>query len=172
MADFGVPGLQDFTNIQAGAYKLPYDMTATTLANKQYNPLHVLRSGATFIQASLCPLQCTVHTQPQVPQKARVPVLLGIGRAPNTPGPLSQASACLLLMAQQHHEAAALHWQHCSQAAGVTMPLEGTMPCLGDVQSRRADSRVCAAGGCQHPAAPLCQQAGRSVAAERHVPKL
>ena len=35
-------------------------MTSTTLANKQYNPLHVLRSGATFIQASPCGAQCTV----------------------------------------------------------------------------------------------------------------
>jgi len=38
--------LQDFKNIEAGVYKLPWDMT--TLRNKQYDPFHVLRTVSTF----------------------------------------------------------------------------------------------------------------------------
>ncbi|DBB02563.1 TPA: hypothetical protein ACH3X3_011548 [Trebouxia sp. C0006] len=37
---------QDFKNIEAGVYKLPWDMT--TLRNKQYDPFHVLRTVSTF----------------------------------------------------------------------------------------------------------------------------
>lgn len=37
---------QDFNNIEAGLYKLPWDMT--TLRNKQYDPFHVLSTVATF----------------------------------------------------------------------------------------------------------------------------
>lgn len=38
--------IQDYKNIEAGMYKLPWDMT--TLRNKQYDPLHVLSTAATF----------------------------------------------------------------------------------------------------------------------------
>ena len=38
--------MQDYKNIEAGVYKLPWDMT--TLRNKQYDPLHVLRTASTF----------------------------------------------------------------------------------------------------------------------------
>ncbi|KAL3130821.1 hypothetical protein ABBQ38_000156 [Trebouxia sp. C0009 RCD-2024] len=37
---------QDYKNIEAGMYKLPWDMT--TLRNKQYDPLHVLNTAASF----------------------------------------------------------------------------------------------------------------------------
>jgi len=37
---------QDFKNIEAGVYKLPWDMTS--LRNKQYDPLHVVRTALTF----------------------------------------------------------------------------------------------------------------------------
>lgn len=38
--------VQDYKNIEAGLYKLPWDMT--TLRNRQYDPLHVLSTAATF----------------------------------------------------------------------------------------------------------------------------
>jgi hypothetical protein len=37
---------QDLKNIEAGVYKLPWDMT--TLRNKQYDPLHLMRTALTF----------------------------------------------------------------------------------------------------------------------------
>lgn len=40
--------LQDFKNIKAGLYKLPWDVT--TLGNKQFNPLNVLRTAVTSAQ--------------------------------------------------------------------------------------------------------------------------
>lgn len=38
--------VQDYKNIEAGLYKLPWDMT--TLRNRQYDPRHVLSTAATF----------------------------------------------------------------------------------------------------------------------------
>lgn len=38
--------LQDYKNIEAGVYKLPWDMT--TLRNRQYDPFHVLSTVSTF----------------------------------------------------------------------------------------------------------------------------
>ena len=43
---FGIITVQDYKNIEAGLYKLPWDMT--TLRNRQYDPLHVLSTAATF----------------------------------------------------------------------------------------------------------------------------
>lgn len=89
------PGLQDFSNIQAGAYKLPYDMTSTTLANKQYNPLHVLRSGATFMQASRLP--CSVHCATQASNSSRhVCLYIKYRHGMHCTGPLISSSICLL----------------------------------------------------------------------------
>ena len=38
--------VQDYKNIEAGLYKLPWDMT--TLRNKQYDPFHILSTINTF----------------------------------------------------------------------------------------------------------------------------
>ena len=38
--------MQDYKNIEAGLYKLPWDMT--TLRNRQYDPFHVLSTISTF----------------------------------------------------------------------------------------------------------------------------
>lgn len=40
--------VQDYKNIEAGIYKLPWDMT--TLRNKQYDPLYILRTAVSFAQ--------------------------------------------------------------------------------------------------------------------------
>ena len=58
--------MQDLTNIQDGTYKLPYDMTSITLTNKQYNPLHVLCTGMTFMQAGPVVPFCSVRPKPPV----------------------------------------------------------------------------------------------------------
>lgn len=43
---FTIVTVQDYKNIEAGLYKLPWDMT--TLRNRQYDPRHVLSTAATF----------------------------------------------------------------------------------------------------------------------------
>ncbi|KAL4419508.1 hypothetical protein ABPG77_002294 [Micractinium sp. CCAP 211/92] len=46
---------QDYENIKEGRYALPWDMT--TAGHRQFNPLFVLRRGATFLQEAVATLQ-------------------------------------------------------------------------------------------------------------------
>lgn len=47
--------LQDYKNITAGAYKLPWDMTTT--GHRQWNPLHLLRTSQAFISEAVSTLE-------------------------------------------------------------------------------------------------------------------
>ncbi len=53
---------QDFKNIQAGVYKLPWDMTS--LRNKQYDPLHVVRTAITFASEASSTMQRRMRGSP------------------------------------------------------------------------------------------------------------
>ena len=54
--------LQDFKNIEAGVYKLPWDMT--TPNHRQYNPVHVLRTAANFVSEASNTLQRRMRGSP------------------------------------------------------------------------------------------------------------
>ena len=53
---------QDFKNIEAGVYKLPWDMTS--LRNKQYDPLHVMRTALTFASEASSTMQRRMRGSP------------------------------------------------------------------------------------------------------------
>ena len=54
---------QDYKNIEAGLYKLPWDMT--TLRNKQYDPWHVLSTAVTFAQEASNTLHRRFREKPE-----------------------------------------------------------------------------------------------------------
>lgn len=53
---------QDFKNIEAGVYKLPWDMTS--LGNKQYDPLHVMRTALSFASEASSTMQRRMRGSP------------------------------------------------------------------------------------------------------------
>ena len=58
---FGFCG-QDLKNIEAGLYKLPWDMT--TPGNKQYDPVHVMRIAVAFASEASNTLQRRMRGSP------------------------------------------------------------------------------------------------------------
>lgn len=55
--------VQDYKNIEAGIYKLPWDMT--TLRNKQYDPLYILRTAVSFAQEASNTLHRRFREKPE-----------------------------------------------------------------------------------------------------------
>lgn len=61
--DVSLVAVQDYKNIEDGMYKLPWDMT--TPRNRQYDPLHVMNTVASFAKEASDALRRSVTGAPE-----------------------------------------------------------------------------------------------------------